>query len=88
MEADDAVCFCCGRSPCDFHHALPNAGKKASEDIGAWVWLCRECHAWAHDTAEGVAWQKELKAMIQEAYEEDHSRAEWFAIAHKNYRKD
>lgn len=86
MTEDEATCYKCGKAPCDFHHILPNAGKKASEELGAWCWLCRECHAWVHDTADGVAFQRELKAMCQTEYETTHSHNEWMVAAHRNYR--
>ena len=83
MVEDEAICFVCKRQiPVDFHHVLNGSEKKASEQIGAWVWLCRRCHESVHKNADKKRW---LKALCQEAYEKDHSRKEWMKLAHKNY---
>lgn len=85
---DEAACYRCGKYPVEFHHCLTGALRGNAELIGAWVWLCPSCHRWAHDTADGVAYLKELKRRCQESYEAEHTRAEWMHMAHRNYRED
>jgi len=90
-EDGEEVCFKCKkRVHCDFHHIMNGSKhlKYISEKLGAWIWLCPECHRWLHGTGEGAQYQRTLKALVQERYEEDHSRKEWMAMIHKNYREE
>ena len=87
----DAVCFRCKKHVAvDFHHILNGSKymRQKSEEIGAWIWLCPACHRWVHGTSDGAKYQLRLKALCQELYEQNHTRREWMAIAHKNYRDD
>lgn len=87
----DARCFRCKRGGAmDFHHILNGSkySRQVSEEIGAWVWLCPSCHRWVHSTGDGMKYQRHLKALVQEVYEQDHTREEWMWLAHKNYRED
>ena len=90
-EEWEAVCYRCKRGGrMDFHHILNGSKylRRASEEIGAWVWLCPQCHRWLHSTGDGEKYQKQLKAFVQEMYELEHSRKEWMSITHKNYREE
>lgn len=88
LKPDEAVCYRCGGYPVEFHHCLTGSRKKASERIGAWVWLCPKCHRWAHDSADGVRYLRGLKKECQEAFERSHSRREWMLLAHHNYMEE
>ena len=74
----------------DFHHILNGSKtlRKTSEDIGAWIWLCPKCHRWVHSTGDGVKYQILLKGLVQERYEQEHTRREWMSMVHKNYLDD
>ena len=83
---DEAQCYRCKlEGQMQFHHILNGSLKRASEEIGAWVWLCPACHDWVHSTGDGVWFQRIMKATCQERYEENHTREEWMALVHKNY---
>lgn len=84
MEPDEAVCYRCGCFPVEFHHCLTGAKKSTAERIGAWVWLCPKCHSWAHSTADGVKYLRELKAECQSHYQ----GSDWMALVHRNYLGD
>lgn len=88
MEPDEAACYRCGSFPVEFHHCLTGAKKSTAERIGAWVWLCPKCHSWAHSTADGVKYLRELKAECQSHFEMDRSRFEWMTLVHRNYLGD
>lgn len=87
----DAVCFRCKKGGAlDFHHILNGSkvSKKLSEEIGAWVWLCPKCHRWVHSTGDGAKYQRFMKSLVQERYEQEHSRREWMCLVHKNYMEE
>ena len=85
-DDENQWCFKCHRTiKCDFHHLLNKTEKKFSETSGCWVWLCRGCHRFIHDTAEGQRIWKRWKSQAQAEYEKTHSREEWMKHAHKNY---
>lgn len=90
MPEDEAICYKCKMEViCEFHHIMNGSAYRGdAEKIGAWVWLCSRCHHWAHTTGEGARYLRKLKAEAQAAYEEDHTRAEWMYLFHKNYRED
>lgn len=84
----DAICYRCKKKTAvDFHHILNGSKymRQRAEEIGAWIWLCPACHRWVHGTGEGAKYQRLLKGLCQSLYEQEHSRREWMAIAHKNY---
>ena len=70
---------------CDFHHVMNGAYKHKAEQDGFWVWLTREHHDHLHNTPEGIAYQKSLKAKCQEYYERHHTREQWMKRYKKNY---
>lgn len=87
----EQVCFRCRRyGLMDFHHLLgkttSKSFKKFQEDEGLWIWLCRPCHRYIHDTAQGHQQWDKWKADSQKEFEKTHSREEWLKHAHKNYR--
>lgn len=83
----EQVCYLCRRyGLMDFHHILPNARKEDSEEIGAWVWLHRQCHQKIHSTPKGIRIWNDWKRECQVNFERTHSREEWMKHAHKNYR--
>lgn len=83
----EQVCYLCRRyGLMDFHHILPNARKEDSEEIGAWVWLHRQCHQKIHITPKGIRIWNDWKRECQVNFERTHSREEWMKHAHKNYR--
>lgn len=83
-------CFICKKyGTMEFHHILNGSLRSVSEKIGAWVWLCPECHRKIHNYRHGKddriydpMW---LKGLCQEVYETSHTREEWMALVHKNY---
>lgn len=87
-------CFICHKgytAGLDHHHMIPGRQRKACDDNGLWVWLCRECHSKLHDTGEH---DKEIRALAQKTfienmkkkgYPEDSCREEWYRIFGKFY---
>jgi hypothetical protein len=51
--------------------------------MGLTVHLCVRCHTRLHDNGE---YDRELQALAQEVYENEHGRAEWMERVGKNYR--
>ena len=80
-------CFCTGRTDgLDKHHLVPGtANRKKSDEDGLWIWLWHPIHRQLHDNPE---MERAYIRMAQVAYEKTHSREEWMARYHKNYRKD
>lgn len=92
-DEDEAICFICKRGGVmEFHHILNGSAKAVSEKIGAWVWLCPECHKRIHNYRYGKDKQIYdplwLKSLCQEVYELNHTREEWMELVHKNYVRD
>lgn len=87
VPEEEANCYICHKSPCDFHHLLSSNKYKRrfAETAGAWVWLCRGHHRYIHDTSAGQQLWREWKKQAQMKYEETHSREEWMKGSHKNY---
>lgn len=85
IPEEEARCYVCGKSNCDFHHLLSKTEKRFAEHIGAWVWLCRSHHSCIHDTSAGQKMWKRWKAQAQAEYEKTHTREEWMKGAHRNY---
>lgn len=86
VPEEEGFCYRCRRDGIlDFHHILNGTRKEFSEEEGLWVWLCRPCHRWIHDTPQGhVRWDL-WKRESQKRFEETHDREEWMKYAHKNY---
>ena len=69
------------------HHIIfGNPGRKLSEKYGLWCWLCVHHHT---GSSEAVHQNREndlyLKRLAQEAFESEHSHAEWMQIFERNY---
>jgi hypothetical protein len=81
------VCFMTGRTEgLDRHHLVPGvANRKKAEEDGLWIWLYHPIHMQLHNNPE---MERAYIRMAQAAYEKTHSREEWMARYHKNYRKD
>ena len=80
-------CYFCGKTVgLERHHIFAGtANRRISDRIGAWVYLCHDCHTGKHgaqyDPAKGLM----LKQEAQRAYEQTHSHAEWMELFRKNY---
>ena len=78
------VCEICGRLASDRHHIYNGAMRSKSEEYGAVVYVCRNCHDLIHKNAEvrltlKSCWQEKL--MIEHNWSEDDFRA----VFHKSY---
>lgn len=68
------------------HHIFGGGRRKLSERYGLWVWLRSD---WHNQSDYGVHFNKELDTLLkqkgQEAFERNHTRAEFMAIFGRNY---
>lgn len=74
----------------DKHHAIAG-DHKPCDDLGLWVWLCRECHTKLHDQLIGY---KEIQADAQRSFignelkkgrTEEEARKIWYERFFKFY---
>jgi Zn-finger protein len=85
--ADENRCYFCGKTVgLEIHHVLAGtANRRISDRIGAWVYLCRECHTGKHGAQYDPVKNRQLKQDAQFAFERTHTRAEWMKLIGKNY---
>ena len=58
-------CILCGRiGPTEVHHVFPGAYRKLSDEYGAVVLLCPECHRYIH-SGKGVEDKRQLQCDVQ-----------------------
>ena len=71
----------------DRHHVFKASRRKASEEMGLWVWLLHDVHMAMHDhRPPWEALEEALKAAAQRAWEESGgTRAEWMRRIGANY---
>lgn len=94
MHQKDGTCYLCQKlygdsqyhTTLEEHHAFPASNRRISEEYGLKVYLCPMHH---QNSPEAVHSNYELQRMIkadaQEAFEQDHSHAEWMQLIGKNY---
>lgn len=71
------TCYRCGRVGCDRHHIFNGPMRNKSEEYGAVIPLCRECHSFVHNNAElRLQYKKEwqIKLMDENGWTEDEFR--------------
>jgi len=86
QDFDEKQCFMChSRQNLQVHHVMNGSNRKHSTEDGLVVLLCWECHLGNQGVHYNAEVGDRLKAKAQEAYEEAHTREEWFARYHKNY---
>ena len=68
------------------HHIFEGPRRNASEETGAWVWLCHAHHtADPHSAHMSGYVNRRLKEIAQKRFEKTHTRGEFMAIFHENY---
>lgn len=78
-------CFLCHREThCDRHHIFNGAMRKKSEEYGAVILVCRECHERIH---KEIGLRNSLKAQWQQAIMnyQGWTLSKWMQEFHKNY---
>ena len=82
-EFEQDYCYRCGRyAPTDWHHIFNSYNKKHSEEYGAMVRVCRNCHEAIH-RQEMQEYKK--KGQIEVMYHFDMSEDEFREIFGKSY---
>jgi ribosome-binding protein aMBF1 (putative translation factor) len=81
------VCEICGKIATERHHIFNGAMRNKSEDYGAVIRVCRNCHNMIHKNAE---LRMKLKAIWQEKLMIDNnwSEADFISVFKKNYRSE
>lgn len=80
------ACFRTGNTSClHRHHVMNGPFRNKAEKYGLWVYLNIKVHDWLHNTREGKAYDRELKELAQEKFEEIYSHEEWMKEFKKNY---
>lgn len=64
------ICYLCGDRATDTHHIFNGAMRKKSEEYGAVIQVCRECHNEIH---KNYALREQLKAEFQHRIMVDHN---------------
>ena len=72
----------------DVHHIMNGPFRNKSDEYGLWVYLNHDVHMWLHNTREGKRYEKELKRLAQEKFEEIHGHEKWMQLFKKNYVPD
>ena len=70
------------------HHVMNGPLRDKAEKYGLWVKLTPAEHRWLHDTSDGQAYARMLKAEAQKVFEEQYGRIRWMHEFHRNYRED
>lgn len=80
----DDICFICQRyQPLDVHHCLHGSYRKAADEYGLTVHLCRDCHRELHDKG---TFDKELEEIAQITFERIYGKAEFMRIFGKSFK--
>lgn len=69
----------------DRHHIFGGARRNKSEKYGLWVYLEHTQHMWLHQTRQGQAYSKYLKALGQKKFEEIYGHELFMKEFGKNY---
>lgn len=80
-------CRLCGRvGPTEVHHVFSGSYRKRSDEFGATVNLCPECHRYIH-SGKGVEAKRQLQCEVQ--YEvmdaNEWTLRDWFLIFGKSW---
>ena len=70
----------------DIHHIMNGPHRDKSDRLGLWVYLNHDVHMWMHNTRDGKRYERELKKLAQEKFEELYSHEEWMKQFRRNYR--
>ncbi len=95
VQRKDGRCYLCmqhGDNTVQYvecHHVFGGPMRKVSEAEGLKVYLCAEHHRTGKGSVHlNAKVARTLKAELQTKWEENHTRAEWMALMHRNYRED
>lgn len=69
----------------DVHHIMNGPHRDKSDRLGLWVYLNHDVHMWMHITRDGKRYERELKKLAQERFEELYSHDEWMKLFRRNY---
>ena len=86
-------CYCCGRyHPTDTHHVFGGSNRKASDQYGLTIRICRECHRAIHEPRNederrmGVNLKRCIQTMAMRHY--GWSKEDWLKHFTKSYTED
>ena len=87
LKTRSGVCYLCKRrGDTALHHILYGPLRGASTANGFYVFLCPDCHQYAPESVHRcIDTDMVLRRRCQRAFEKNHTRKEWMAIAHRNY---
>lgn len=85
MICDEKECFLCGRTDAFHVHHVMNgvANRPLCDEDGLMIYLCHECHSKVHDNDAQL--QRDLKAIAETHYLQDHTFEEWMKRYKRNY---
>lgn len=80
-------CYFCGKVVgLERHHIYPGtANRRISDRIGAWCYLCHDCHTGKHGAQYDPEKALKLKQEAQRAFEKTHSRTDFIKLIGRNY---
>lgn len=82
------VCYIChAHCQTDVHHIFEGSNRKASDDYGLTIDICRVCHRDIHRNPKKYEWLKE-KAQIFAMQYKGWTIDQWRKLFRKNYRGD
>lgn len=73
-------CYFCGDTNVEIHHIYNGALRQKSDELGCWVYLCREHHNMIHAYPDKA---RMLKKLCQIEFEEEHGHETFI----KNFKK-
>lgn len=84
MIDSNKVCYLCGDRATDTHHIFNGAMRNKSEQYGAVIKVCRECHDLIH---KDYTLRESLKSEFQHRIMVDKNMniSQWIDTFHKNY---
>lgn len=95
LQRKDGRCYLCmkaGDSSAKYtecHHVFGGSMRKVSEAEGLKAYLCPEHHRTGKESVHlNAQVSRILKAETQAKWEENHTRAEWMTLMHRNYREE
>ena len=83
---DEKECFITKRTDSlQKHHIYFGAFRKSADRLGCWVWLTRDYHTGSQGVHFNRSFDLSLKKACQDAFEQNHSRAEFMRMFGRNY---
>lgn len=81
-ETTCGICEAC--TYCEPHHVFPGTARRISDEYGAVVYLCRNCHESYHRHPGSYKWlQSKVQADVM--FRQGWTLEDWMNHFHKNY---